>query len=74
MNTPKTERTSDFYMDAFTSSSNWGPGEFEKFAAEVGVKDDPEDFFGQRAWRVWDSMTEEQRAEFSSDFDYWLDS
>ena len=73
MNTLK--RTADFYQDAFTASSNWGPGEFEKFITEIGfTADDPEDFFGQRAWRVWGVMTEQQRAEFASDYDAWLDS
>ncbi len=75
MNTPKEERDTNFYRDAFTSSSTWGKGDFERFMADVGyTDDDPDDFFGQRASRVWEAMTDEQKAEFASDFDDWLDS
>ena len=75
LNTPKAERNEDFYQDQFTSSSNWGPGEFEKFCQEINfVEPDNEDHFGQRAWRVWDAMTREQRKEFASNFDDWLDA
>lgn len=73
-NTPKEERDYWLYQDQFTSASNWGPGDFERFVEELGIIEEaPEDFFAQRAWRVWDAITEEQRAEFASDFDYWLD-
>lgn len=75
MNTPKENRNNEFYLDAFTSASSWGPGEFEKFMQEIGfTSDDPDDFFGRRAWRVWASMTEAQKNEFSSNYDDWLDS
>ncbi len=75
MNTPKEERDSAFYQDAFTSSSTWGKGDFERFVQEIGFKeDDPDDFFGQRAFRLWEFMNDEQKAEFASNLDDWLDS
>lgn len=74
LNTPKSDRDDAFYQDAFTSATNWGPNEFEKFLTELGFReDDPDDFFGQRAWRVWDAMTAEQRKDFVENFDDWLD-
>jgi hypothetical protein len=75
LNTPKSERTDAFYEDQFTSSSNWGPGEFEKFVQEIGfVEPDSDDFICQRALRVWEAMTRQQREEFASAFDDWLDA
>lgn len=63
----------EFYLDAFTSSSNWGPGEFEKFIQEINfTNDNPEDFFNQRAWQVWNAMTEEQKEDWATNYDYWL--
>lgn len=75
LNTPKQERDSSFYEDQFTDSTNWGPGQFEAFCAEIGfIEPDAEDFFGHRASRVWEAMTEQQKADFVSDFDDWLDA
>lgn len=63
----------EFYLDAFTSGSNWGPGELEKFIQEIGFQhDDPEDFFNQRAWRIWNTMTDEQKNDWATNYDYWL--
>lgn len=75
LNTPKAERDEVFYEDQFTSASNWGAGEFENFCEVVGfVEPDTEDFFGNRASRVWGAMTEQQKADFAVDFDCWLDA
>lgn len=75
MNTPKDERNSEFYRDAFTSSQTWGKGDFERFVQDIGFKDDdPDDFFGQRAFRVWEFMNDEQKKDFSDSLDDWLDA
>ena len=75
LNTPKAERDSAFYEDQFTSASNWGPREFENYCEVIGfVEPDTEDFFGNRASRVWGAMTEEQKADFARSFDDWLDA
>ncbi len=75
LNTPKEDRTSEFYEDQFCSLTNWGPGEFEKFCEVIGyTEEDPDDFFGHQAWRCWNAMTPAQRADFASDFDDWLDA
>ncbi len=74
-NTPKEERDSAFYLDQFTASSNWGPGEFEKHCVSIGFTEpDTEDFFGHRASRAWEAMTQDEKNQYSSDFDYWLDA
>lgn len=75
LNTPKSDRDSQFYADQFADATNWGPREFEKFCDVIGfVEPDAEDFFGHRASRVWEAMTEIQKADFASDFDDWLDA
>jgi len=75
LNTPKADRDDEFYQDQFTSSSNWCPGEFERFVREIGfVEPEPDECFGHRAWRVWDAMSREQREEFASNLDDWLDA
>lgn len=72
MNT--TDRTELFYRDAFTSASTWGPGIFEAACVVHGIAREDDEFFGHTASRLWDALTEEERAEFAADFDDWLDA
>ncbi len=75
LNTPKSERDSQFYADQFTDETNWGPGEFEKFCQVIGFTEpDADNFFGHRASQAWEAMTDQQKADFSRDFDDWLDA
>jgi len=69
-----TERTTEFYRDQFTNASTWGPGIFEAECAEHGVEAGEGEFFGHTASRLWDAMTEAERAEFAADLDDWLDA
>jgi hypothetical protein len=67
-------RNDEFYQDAFTSDSSWGPGDFEAFVAECGLTEsDPDDFFGQRAWRVWDALNDSQKQVFIDRYNDWLE-
>ena len=72
--TDRTDRTTEFYRDAFTSASTWGPGIFDAECAAHGITREDGEFFGHTASRLWDALTEEERREFAADFDDWLDA
>lgn len=75
MNTSKEDRDEAFYVDAFTSMTTWGPGVFEADCAEHGIEYDPdEDAFGLIAEKLWEAYSDNERAEFCSDYDDWLDA
>jgi hypothetical protein len=72
MNT--TTKTAEFYRDAFTSASTWGPGIFDAECAAHGITREDGEFFGHTAERLWNALTAEERAEFIKDYDDWLDA
>jgi hypothetical protein len=72
--TSKDERTPEFYREAFTESSTWGPGVFERECAEHGITPADDEFLCHTAARLWDALTDAERAQFSSDYDDWLDA
>ena len=75
LNTPKAERTSDFYRDAFTESTTWGAGNyFEAECAAHGIIPATDEFFCHTADRLWSAMSDEERSQFVSDYDDWLDA
>lgn len=73
-NTPKEERDSAFYRDAFTSSSTWGPGNFEAECADHAVIPGDDELFCHTADRLWNALNSEEIAQFASDYDDWLDA
>ena len=72
MNT--TDRTTEFYRDAFTSATPGGPGIFEAACAAHGITSEDGEFFGHTASRLWDALSEDERAAFAADYDDWLDA
>jgi hypothetical protein len=72
--TPKEDRSSAFYADAFTESTTWGPGIFETACEEHGITAEDGEFFGHTASRLWETYSEAERAEFAVDYDDWLDA
>ena len=72
--TDRTDRTTEFYRDAFTSASTWGPGMFEADCAAHGITPEDGEFFGHTASRLWDALSEDERAAFAADYDDWLDA
>ena len=72
--TDRTDRTTEFYRDAFTSATTWGPGIFEAECAAHGIAREDGEFFGHTAERLWDALSEAERAEFEADYDDWLDA
>ena len=72
--TPKEDRSSTFYADAFTESTTWGPGIFETACAAHGITASEDEFFSHTAFRLWETYSEAERDQFASDYDDWLDA
>lgn len=73
MNTPKAERDSAFYFEAFTCLSTWSVTMWRDELAAHGLQEG-EEHFGATAERLWNVYTEKERAEFASNYDDWLDA
>lgn len=74
MSTPKEDRDSQFYEDAYTSMTTWEPGVFKTECQEHGIAPEDGESFGQTAWRLWNCLSDDEKAEFASDCDDWLDA
>jgi hypothetical protein len=68
----KDERNDEFYRDAFTSSTTWGKGVFETECASHNIIPGDDEFFCHAADRLWNALTDEEKAQFASDYDDWL--
>lgn len=74
MNTPKDDRDTEFYRDAFCSASTWGPGFFEAMLSEhPEVESDEYEFFCHRANALWEKLSQEEIRDFMASYDDWLD-
>ena len=73
-NTPKEDRNDAFYFDAFTSMTTWSANMWRDELASHGIEESDDEMFGATAERLWNAYTEEERAEFASDYDDWLDA
>lgn len=73
-NTPKDKRDEAFYFDAFTTSSTWSATMWRDELAAHNIEPGEDEMFGATAERLWNAYTDEEKAEFCSTYDDWLDA
>ena len=72
--TAKSDRTNEFYRDAFTTASTWTPAVFADACAAHGIVPIEDERFADTAERLWECLQDAERADFCSDLDDWLDA
>lgn len=74
MNTPKEDRDEAFYFGFFTEMTTWSKQMWEDELASHHITEGEDEQFSATAERLWAVYSEEEKAEFKSTLDDWLDS